>query len=854
MNFLADNIYFNFFSIASLIPAVFLGGLAFIFIRIKNKSRQGKQFMVSYILTGIFFFGYFLSASIYHPFSAFHRWITVGTVMYGLLNISLIAYYYPDERGARFSKIYQTFSYIFIPIIVLFFYYTTLNSQKVFHFYGHYWDFKTDSLGKIISLILILYMFMSLLFGIWRAFANKGKMKIYGFIMGFILFVGFLIPGITNFLSRDGLMDRGTYQISQDLANIFTFFIATLLYINTTKDRSNFMTKILGVSLATLLLVFQFIAYFSLQDQDKAFDAMNFYKTKYSIETKNYDKNIKYIISNSSLTNDNSAKIEFVKDKKKLNINFTPAVYEMKNTLLFEKIANTESKDFYENIKKLLTQSHYYFSGYNKGIQQFTEKNKDKKNLKVLLIKYINSITRPVLFTKTKVSQLKEKDFKQKVITFMKKSRVPFMHESIKAHIQKSTKNGKELKKDILKFLSPLQSHTVRRYRKNADDSLHYVSFMHADVKSNIIYEAGYPYREYRKFIHKASVKYLVILLIMVAVILIGFPFFFIGALIKPIQDLLKGLRQINSGNLSVQIPVHVADEFGTMAKTFNSMAVTIKDATENLEDTVATRTEELQSTMEELEAMNDVLIKTRDALWGEMELAKKIQTVLVPAKPSIAGYEIAVSMTPADEVGGDYYDVIQVENMDWIIIGDVSGHGVPAGLIMMMVQTAIQVILKRHPDIEPSELLEIINTTISSNISKLGEDKYMTITVFATHTNGEFLFSGLHQDIYIYRQDKKELETIETKGMWIGIVDDLKGMVENDKLALHSGDTMLLFSDGITEALDEDGNMYSEEKLSSILQELGEESPEFIKSKILKSLEKYTCNDDVTFVILKRK
>jgi phosphoserine phosphatase RsbU/P len=84
-------------------------------------------------------------------------------------------------------------------------------------------------------------------------------------------------------------------------------------------------------------------------------------------------------------------------------------------------------------------------------------------------------------------------------------------------------------------------------------------------------------------------------------------------------------------------------------------------------------------------------LKKARDALWGEMEVAKRIQTSLLPKLHEVNGYTIAASMQPADEVGGDYYDVVEsAKGETWLCVGDVSGHGVESGLIMMMTQTSI--------------------------------------------------------------------------------------------------------------------------------------------------------------------
>ena len=225
----------------------------------------------------------------------------------------------------------------------------------------------------------------------------------------------------------------------------------------------------------------------------------------------------------------------------------------------------------------------------------------------------------------------------------------------------------------------------------------------------------------------------------------------------------------------------------------------------------------------------------------------------LLISQPKIPGYEISGYMKPADEVGGDYYDVIHVEGKDWIVIGDVSGHGVPAGLIMMMVQSSIHLALNAVRDGSPAQILELVNRVIHQNILKLKEDKYMTITVFSSIENGKFYFSGLHQDIMIYRSDKKDVEIVQTNGMWIGLLEEIGDMLEVDQLGLNSGDVMFLYTDGITEATDIDEKMYSEKELLKNLKKLGHLSPEEIQDGILKSLHGYQWSDDVTMLILKR-
>lgn len=254
-----------------------------------------------------------------------------------------------------------------------------------------------------------------------------------------------------------------------------------------------------------------------------------------------------------------------------------------------------------------------------------------------------------------------------------------------------------------------------------------------------------------------------------------------------------------------------------------------------------------------ELSRAKRVAEQARDALWGEMELAKKIQTVLLPERPAIRDYQISAYMAPAAEVGGDYYDVINVAGRDWVIIGDVSGHGVSAGLIMMMTQTSIKSTIAQNPDIPPAALLAIINGVVSENIRRLGGMKYMTLTVMAMHEQGEFFFSGLHQDIMLYRAADKRVEIMETRGMWIGIMENITGMNEEDRLSLSAGDVMLLYTDGITEATDAGGAMYTDERLQSILTQHGDKAPDQIRDAILASMTGYAVNDDVTLLIIRR-
>ena len=249
---------------------------------------------------------------------------------------------------------------------------------------------------------------------------------------------------------------------------------------------------------------------------------------------------------------------------------------------------------------------------------------------------------------------------------------------------------------------------------------------------------------------------------------------------------------------------------------------------------------------------------EARTALWGEMEIAKKIQTALLPRIKSISEYDISAIMLPASEVGGDYYDILETrdENRSWVCMGDVSGHGVEAGLIMMMTQTSVQSIINREPDISPSQLLIEVNETLKENISRLGENKYLTI--LALKLNGDQVtVSGKHQDILIYRQATGEVEVIKTQGFWLGISKNIGKAFSDTVFTVNTGDVILLYTDGVTELAEEDGEMYSVERLELKFKEYIrsgkiDDSLEYLLEDLRNHSE--VSDDDISLMLMKKR
>lgn len=200
-------------------------------------------------------------------------------------------------------------------------------------------------------------------------------------------------------------------------------------------------------------------------------------------------------------------------------------------------------------------------------------------------------------------------------------------------------------------------------------------------------------------------------------------------------------------------------------------------------------------------------LAAVRDALFAEMEVAREIQTLLLPTTPRMEDMEIACCMETAEEVGGDYYDVLEVDGRRFLAIGDVSGHGVTSGLTMMMARTSLVAALQANSRIPLAELYCTLNRCMSQNLARMDRRLYMTFALLEYLGEGRFEGVGRHLPLLIHRAATQEIEEVELQGSWLGIMDGLQPeMLPVLELQLHPGDTILGYTDGVIEHEGHDG------------------------------------------------
>ncbi|HWO24234.1 MAG TPA: SpoIIE family protein phosphatase [Kofleriaceae bacterium] len=243
------------------------------------------------------------------------------------------------------------------------------------------------------------------------------------------------------------------------------------------------------------------------------------------------------------------------------------------------------------------------------------------------------------------------------------------------------------------------------------------------------------------------------------------------------------------------------------------------------------------------------------ERLARELQLAEHIQTSILPRPPLAPGIELAARMLPAAEVGGDYYDVIPAADGCWIAIGDVSGHGLEAGLVALMLQSATAAILRSAPDIAPERALAGINAILYDNVRKrLGRDEFVTFSLLRYRRDGTVVHCGAHEDILVWRAATREVELHATDGPWLALAPAVQW--QPHELQLGGGDLLVLVTDGLIENRDGDGQMFGLEGARRIVGERADgDAGEIVAALVAASLALGPRpEDDMTVVALRHR
>jgi sigma-B regulation protein RsbU (phosphoserine phosphatase) len=249
------------------------------------------------------------------------------------------------------------------------------------------------------------------------------------------------------------------------------------------------------------------------------------------------------------------------------------------------------------------------------------------------------------------------------------------------------------------------------------------------------------------------------------------------------------------------------------------------------------------------------VALADKERLARELEIAARIQTSILPRNLDVTGLEIAAGMMTATEVGGDYYDILPIDDGCWIAVGDASGHGLTSGLVMMMVQTGVATLVRADPTADPRFVLKTLNRVLFENVhDRLQAERHMTLSLARYHRNGTLLLAGAHMDAVCWRAATQSIEMLGTKGTFLAITDDIDHVNVEQTWSLQQGDLLVLLTDGVTEAENSAGSPFGYEGVIETLGTIVTQPVSAIQKAVFQAVTRHspTLADDCTIVVLR--
>ena len=323
---------------------------------------------------------------------------------------------------------------------------------------------------------------------------------------------------------------------------------------------------------------------------------------------------------------------------------------------------------------------------------------------------------------------------------------------------------------------------------------------------------------------------------------------------------LASAARRMKDKDYGTRVAISSGDEVGEVCVAFNSMADEIRNYTENLERLVTDRTRELGEAVKEINLLNERLKGENTRLGAELDVARQVQMMVLPRDEELSAVrqlDIVAHMNPADEVGGDYYDILTQDGRAKFGIGDVTGHGLESGVLMLMVQSVARA-LYESGELDSKRFLEILNRTIFKNVARMKSGKHLTLA-FVDYDNNKMTITGQHEEVIVIRRDG-QIERFDTGdlGFPVGLEDDIAPFIASHELPFEKGDVLILHTDGITEAANERDELFGAERLCDSALRHSAGTSEEIKNGIIRDLMDHVgtrkFDDDITLVVIKHQ
>ena len=303
----------------------------------------------------------------------------------------------------------------------------------------------------------------------------------------------------------------------------------------------------------------------------------------------------------------------------------------------------------------------------------------------------------------------------------------------------------------------------------------------------------------------------------------------------KPLTTMAVATQEIARGNLDVDLPLpRSGDEAGTLLSAFRSMKESLKAYIQRLTETTA----------------------SKERIESELKIAHDIQMSILPKRfppfPDREEFDIYAMIHPAREVGGDFYDFFLIDHDQLcFVIGDVSGKGVPASLFMAVTKTLIKATSSKG--LAPGEILTRVNRELSQ-----GNETSMFATIFCgvmSTSTGEILYAnGGHNYPLLLREGKEAIWLKGDNGLVVGGVEN--ATYQTGQTILQRGDSIFLYTDGVTEAMNEKEEFFSDNRLRTTITLFQGQPPKELISRIAEEIARFSQNmpqaDDIAMMMIR--
>jgi serine phosphatase RsbU (regulator of sigma subunit) len=325
------------------------------------------------------------------------------------------------------------------------------------------------------------------------------------------------------------------------------------------------------------------------------------------------------------------------------------------------------------------------------------------------------------------------------------------------------------------------------------------------------------------------------------------------GAVFAQKDESATASRQIFTRNAEQDL-AQLRSQVATLTQLLDVFEKSILVQSDRLEQAI----EQLADSAQKLDTLNQRLKEDNLRMGAELDIVRQMQQMILPNADEleIEGLDIAGYMEAADEVGGDYYDVLNTDGVVTLGIGDVTGHGLESGILMLMAQTAVRTLKEIH-ETDPVRFLDALNRTLYKNVQRMNSEKSLTLAIL-NYSQGRVSISGQHEETLIVRNGG-QVERMDTMdlGLPIALHDDIAEFISHISIELQVGDGIVLYTDGIPEAKNIKKKQYGVEPMCEIISQNWHLSAQEIKQAVIDDLRGHIGTqkvfDDITLLVVKR-